>query len=300
MEILSIRSLSKSYGSHVALKDFDLSVNQGVIFGLLGPNGAGKTTLIRIVNQIIDRDSGDIFVKGEPLKMAHVRNIGYLPEERGLYKGMKVKEQLLYFAQIKGLEKNEAKHKITDWLKRLDLTHWKDNKIQDLSKGMAQKVQFIATVIHRPDLLILDEPFSGFDPVNAEIIKNEILELRSQGITIMLSTHRMESVELLCDQIAMINRSEKILDGTIRQIKDEAKTDVFRVKMIPDTQDFVPQGEDLKRQDGMLEFKVRLNRQQPNDLLRMLMQQGQVLGFDEVVPSIEEIFIKKINDSHGE
>ena len=300
MEILGIQSLSKSYGSHVALKDFDLSVKQGVIFGLLGPNGAGKTTLIRIVNQIIDRDSGDIFVNGEPLKMDHVRNIGYLPEERGLYKGMKVKEQLLYFAQIKGLEKNEAKHKITDWLKRLDLIQWKDNKVQDLSKGMAQKVQFIATVIHRPDLLILDEPFSGFDPVNAEIIKNEILELRRQGVTIMLSTHRMESVELLCDQIAMINRSEKILDGTIQQIKNEAKTDIFRVKMIPDTMDFVPQGEDLRRQDGMLEFKVRLNNQQPNDLLMALMQQGQVLGFDEIVPSIEEIFIKKINDSHGE
>jgi ABC-2 type transport system ATP-binding protein len=300
LEILGIQSLSKSYGSHVALKDFDLSVKQGVIFGLLGPNGAGKTTLIRIVNQIIDRDSGDIFVNGEPLKMDHVRNIGYLPEERGLYKGMKVKEQLLYFAQIKGLEKNEAKHKITDWLKRLDLIQWKDNKIQDLSKGMAQKVQFIATVIHRPDLLILDEPFSGFDPVNAEIIKNEILELRRQGVTIMLSTHRMESVELLCDQIAMINRSKKILDGTIQQIKNEAKTDIFRVKMIPDTMDFVPQGEDLRRQDGMLEFKVRLNNQQPNDLLMALMQQGQVLGFDEIVPSIEEIFIKKINDSHGE
>jgi len=300
LEILSIRSLNKSYGSHVALKDFDLSVSQGKIFGLLGPNGAGKTTLIRIVNQIIDRDSGDIFINEQPLKMDHVRNIGYLPEERGLYKGMKVKEQLLYFAQIKGLRKNEAKQKITDWLERLSLTQWKDNKIHDLSKGMAQKVQFIATVIHRPDLLILDEPFSGFDPVNAEIIKNEILELRNQGVTIVLSTHRMESVELLCDQIAMINRSKKILDGTVKSIKEEAKTNVFRVKMIPESMDFVPQGEDLRRQDGILEFKLRLNDQKPNDLLRALMAEGEILGFEEIVPSIEEIFIQKINESHGE
>lgn len=300
MEILSIRSLNKSYGSHVALKDFDLSVSQGKIFGLLGPNGAGKTTLIRIVNQIIDRDSGDIFINEQPLKMDHVRNIGYLPEERGLYKGMKVKEQLLYFAQIKGLRKNEAKQKITDWLERLSLTQWKDKKIQDLSKGMAQKVQFIATVIHRPDLLILDEPFSGFDPVNAEIIKNEILELRNQGATIVLSTHRMESVELLCDQIAMINRSKKILDGTVKSIKEEAKTNVFRVKMIPKSLDFVPPGEDLQRQDGILEFKLRLNDQKPNDLLRALMAEGEILGFEEIVPSIEEIFIQKINESHGE
>tara|TARA_R110002124_G_scaffold82664_7_gene216848 strand:+ start:12683 stop:13585 length:903 start_codon:yes stop_codon:yes gene_type:complete len=300
LEILSIRSLNKSYGSHVALKNFDLSVDQGKIFGLLGPNGAGKTTLIRIVNQIIDQDSGDIFINGEPLRMEHVRNIGYLPEERGLYKGMKVKEQLLYFAQIKGLSKNEAKQKITDWLDRLNLTQWKDKKIQDLSKGMAQKVQFIATVIHRPDLLILDEPFSGFDPVNAEIIKNEILELRNQGVTIVLSTHRMESVELLCDQIAMINRSEKILDGTVKTIKDEAKTNVFRVKMIPGSVDFVPEGENLLIQDGFMEFKLSLNKQKPNDVLKALMNEGEILGFEEIVPSIEEIFIQKINESHGE
>ena len=299
MEILSIRSLNKSYGSHVALKDFDLSVSQGKIFGLLGPNGAGKTTLIRIVNQIIDRDSGDIFINEQPLKMDHVRNIGYLPEERGLYKGMKVKEQLLYFAQIKGIRKNEAKQKITDWLERLNLTQWKDKKVQDLSKGMAQKVQFIATVIHRPDLLILDEPFSGFDPVNAEIIKNEILELRNQGVTIVLSTHRMESVELLCDQVAMINRSKIILDGSVKSIKENAKTNVFRVKMIPESMDFVPPGEGLQRQDGILEFKLKLNDQKPNDILRALMTEGEILGFEEIVPSIEEIFIQKINESHG-
>tara|TARA_R110000868_G_scaffold29390_1_gene109202 strand:+ start:43599 stop:44501 length:903 start_codon:yes stop_codon:yes gene_type:complete len=300
LEILSIRSLNKSYGSHVALKDFDLSVSQGKIFGLLGPNGAGKTTLIRIVNQIIDKDSGEIYINGQALKMDHVRNIGYLPEERGLYKGMKVKEQLLYFAQIKGLGKQEAKHKITNWLDKLNLSQWKDKKIQDLSKGMAQKVQFIATVIHRPDLLILDEPFSGFDPVNAEIIKNEILELRNQGVTIVLSTHRMESVELLCDEIAMINRSRKILDGTIQTIKQEARTNVFKVKMIPDSMEFVPMGEELRRQDGMLEFKLDIKDQKPNELLSLLMTKGEILGFEEIVPSIEEIFIQKINESHGE
>ncbi|WP_439481979.1 ABC transporter ATP-binding protein [Cyclobacterium plantarum] len=297
MEILSVRSLNKSYGTHVALKDFDLSVDQGLIFGLLGPNGAGKTTFIRIVNQIIDQDSGEILIKGQPLKMRHVRNIGYLPEERGLYKTMKVKEQLLYFARIKGLSKQDAIERISNWLEKLNLIKWKDNKIQDLSKGMAQKVQFIATVIHQPDLLILDEPFSGFDPVNAEIIKNEILELKRKGTTIILSTHRMESVELLCDHIAMINKSRKILDGPVKTIKNQAKTNQFRVKMTVEDQTNVPPWGDVVAGEGHVEFTISLNGQQPNALLANLMQYGEILGFEEIVPSIEEIFIQKINES---
>ncbi|WP_163380819.1 ABC transporter ATP-binding protein [Cyclobacterium sp. SYSU L10401] len=298
MEILSVQSLNKSYGTHVALKDFNLSVAEGLVFGLLGPNGAGKTTFIRIVNQIIDQDSGEIFIKGQPLKMRHVRNIGYLPEERGLYKTMKVKEQLLYFARIKGLGKQDAIKKITSWLEKLNLTKWKDNKIQDLSKGMAQKVQFIATVIHQPDLLILDEPFSGFDPVNAEIIKNEILELKRQGTTIILSTHRMESVELLCDHIAMINQARKILDGPVKAIKNESKTNQFKVKMMVEDQTNMPPWGDVIAAEGQVEFTTSLNGQAPNALLNDLMQYGEILGFEEIVPSIEEIFIQKINESH--
>jgi ABC-2 type transport system ATP-binding protein len=299
LELLHVRSLNKSYGAHQALKDFDLSVAQGLIFGLLGPNGAGKTTFIRIVNQIIEQDSGEIRIKGEPLRMRHVRDIGYLPEERGLYKAMKVQEQLLYFAQIKGLKKQEAQLRIKRWLEKLDLTRWKENKIQDLSKGMAQKVQFIATVIHQPDLLILDEPFSGFDPVNAEIIKNEILELKRQGTTIILSTHRMESVELLCDQIALINRARKVLDGPVKTIKNEAKTNRFLVKLIPDTSATALPLEDGVSREGYLEFTVELQGRQPNSLLRELMEQGEILGFEEIIPSIEEIFIQKINESHA-
>lgn len=289
--------MNKSYGAHVALKDFDLSVEQGLVFGLLGPNGAGKTTFIRIVNQIIDQDSGEILIKGQPLKMRHVRNIGYLPEERGLYKTMKVKEQLLYFARIKGLSKQDASQRISSWLEKLNLIQWKDNKIQDLSKGMAQKVQFIATVIHQPDLLILDEPFSGFDPVNAEIIKNEILELKRQGTTIILSTHRMESVELLCDHIAMINQSRKILDGPVKTIKNEAKTNLFKVKMVLEDHKEMPPWGELLEHEGHVEFTVSLNGQQPNALIGDLMQYGEILGFEEIVPSIEEIFIQKINES---
>lgn len=283
----------------MALKDFDLSVEQGLIFGLLGPNGAGKTTFIRIVNQIIEQDSGQILINGQPLKMRHVRNIGYLPEERGLYKAMKVKEQLLYFGQIKGLKKQDAKERITAWLDKLDLSRWKENRIQDLSKGMAQKVQFIATVLHQPDLLILDEPFSGFDPVNAEIIKNEILELKRRGTTIIFSTHRMESVELLCDHIALINQAQKILDGPVKTIKNESKTNRFRVKIIrKEDRDEVP-WEDINVKEGHEEFTMDLNGRQPNALLTELMGYGEILGFEEIIPSIEEIFIQKINESHA-
>lgn len=284
----------------MALKNFDLEVEKGMVFGLLGPNGAGKTTLIRIVNQIIDRDSGEILINGEPLKMSHVRNIGYLPEERGLYKGMRVDDQLLYFAQIKGLKATEAKAKIHTWLERLNLLSWKNMKVEELSKGMAQKVQFIATVIHEPKLLILDEPFSGFDPVNAEIIKNEILELKRNGTTIMLSTHRMESVELLCDNIAMINRSHKILDGPVKAIKKASKTNRFAVGLRPIPGLEIPTWEDLMEEEDCVTFTVALDGQRPNDCLMELMNYGEVFHFEESIPSIEEIFIQKINESHAE
>lgn len=300
MQILSIKGLNKAYGNHVALKDFDLEVDKGMVFGLLGPNGAGKTTLIRIVNQIIDRDSGEIRINGEPLRMNHVRNIGYLPEERGLYKGMRVDDQLLYFAQIKGLKAVEANVKIHNWLDRLNLLSWKSKKVEELSKGMAQKVQFIATVIHEPKLLILDEPFSGFDPVNAEIMKNEILELKRKGTTIMLSTHRMESVELLCDNIAMINSSRKILDGSVKAIKKASKNNRFAVGLRPTLGMALPDWEDLVLDEDCVNFTISLDGQRPNDCLIELMKYGEVLHFEENIPSIEEIFIQKINESYAE
>ncbi len=198
--MLEIRQLNKSYGSHQALTDLNLVVPEAGIFGLLGPNGAGKTTLIRIINQIIEQDSGEVILDGQQLSSEAIRKIGYLPEERGLYKKMGVWDQLIYFSRIKGLTATEAKQRVNYWLEKFEISSWKTKKIEDLSKGMAQKIQFIATVIHSPRVLILDEPFSGFDPVNAAMLKNEILELKKGGTTILLSTHRMESVELLCDQ----------------------------------------------------------------------------------------------------
>lgn len=300
MNVLEINSLNKSYGNHPALTDIDLQVPKGAIFGLLGPNGAGKTTLIRIVNQIIEGDSGSIHFKNERLGPEHIKHIGYLPEERGLYKKMKVGEQLLYFAQIKGLSASDAKEKVNYWLKRLHIFEWKEKKIEDLSKGMAQKVQFIATVIHGPELLILDEPFSGFDPVNADIIKNEILALRNSGTTVILSTHRMESVELLCDNIAMINKSYKVIDGPVQEIKRNARPDIFRVKLINKKKWFPSEWRDVYDHQEYVAFSITLDGITPNMMLRRLMHYGEILGFEEVIPSIEEIFIQKIKENDHE
>ena len=223
MDLIKIDHISKAYGGHQALSDISITIPDKSIFGLLGPNGAGKTTLIRIITKIIQQDQGKVFLNEKEITYDLVRKIGYLPEERGLYKKMKVGEQLIYLSQLKGLSRTEAVKRIKIWLEKLDLKSWWNKNVEDLSKGMAQKVQFIATVVHEPKLLILDEPFSGFDPVNADLIKNEILELRDKGATIIFSTHRMESVEELCDNIALINQSKKILDGSVKQIKEEHK-----------------------------------------------------------------------------
>ncbi|MBD8488296.1 ATP-binding cassette domain-containing protein [Echinicola sp. CAU 1574] len=300
MDILKIEGLHKKYGAQSALTDVDLVVPKGCIFGLLGPNGAGKTTLIRIVNQIIDADSGNVSVNGELLAPKHIKSIGYLPEERGLYKRMKVGEQLLYFAQLKGLSSHAAKGKVKYWLEKLEITAWVDKKIEDLSKGMAQKIQFISTVIHDPEILILDEPFSGFDPVNAEIIKNVILELKEKGTTVMLSTHRMESVELLCDHIAMINKSHKVLDGPVHQVKDEARSNTFEVKLRAVHQPLPEKFTGAIEMAGMVRFDVSLGDDAPNDLLKELMGYGEVVSFSEKIPSIEEIFIQKVKESEYE
>jgi ABC-2 type transport system ATP-binding protein len=296
--MLNIEKLNKSYGTNKALTDLDLEVKKGVIFGLLGPNGAGKTTLIRIINQIIDGDSGQIYLNGETLAPKHISQIGYLPEERGLYKKMKVWDQMLYFARLKGLSQIDAKSKIKFWLEKLEMSTWRDKKIEDLSKGMAQKVQFISTIIHNPPLLILDEPFSGFDPMNAEIIKNEILELKGNGTTVILSTHRMESVELLCDQVAMINRSRKILDGTIKQVKSSYRPEVFSITIDQNKQP-IPAEWAAKQENSSYHFTLPLSGKTPNQLLHELMEYGEIAQFREVIPSMEEIFIQQVKSTEN-
>ena len=298
--MLTISQLNKSYGSHKALTDLDLQVPAGVIFGLLGPNGAGKTTLIRIINQIIQQDSGTVELAGKPLSPETIRTIGYLPEERGLYKKMTVWDQLIYFSRIKGLTAKEAKQRVTGWLEKMGIASWRNKKIEDLSKGMAQKVQFIATVIHEPSLLILDEPFSGFDPVNAELIKNEILELKEKGTTILLSTHRMESVELLCDQVAMLNQSKKILDGTIREIKARFRPELVQVTLAGLTQALPSSWQVIAEEEGRVELQLSLQGKGANALLAELMGYGEVLRFQEQLPSMEELFIQQVKaNSHA-
>lgn len=297
--MLKIEKLNKSYGSSRALTDLDLDVPKGIIFGLLGPNGAGKTTLIRIINQIIEGDSGTILIDGKLLSPNHISQIGYLPEERGLYKKMKVWDQMIYFARLKGLSLQEAKSRINHWLQKLEMSTWKDKKIEDLSKGMAQKVQFISTIVHNPALLILDEPFSGFDPLNAEIIKDEILGLKAQGTTVILSTHRMESVELLCDRVAMIHKSRKILDGTIKEVKTSFRPDVFTIALESLSQE-IPKEWTANESDGSYRFSLPLAGKTPNELLSELMQYGQVKQFEEVIPSMEEVFIHQIKSANYE
>jgi ABC-2 type transport system ATP-binding protein len=295
LNILEAHNVSKNYAEHRALNDVSISIPKQSIFGLLGPNGAGKTTLIRIINQIIMCDEGNILINGEKLNPSHVKIIGYLPEERGLYKKMKVGEQLMYLAQLKGLSSSEARGRIKHWLDKLALTEWAGKKVEDLSKGMAQKIQFIATVIHEPKLLILDEPFSGFDPVNANLIKDEILELREKGATIIFSTHRMESVEQLCENIAMIHKSEKILDGTKKEIKDSYRSDKYNVQykgeisvLSADFQVLETKKLEDDFSEATIQSKAGLN---PNDLLRELINKTEVHSFVELIPSINDIFI---------
>lgn len=303
--ILEVHGLTKRYAAHTALQDVSLRVPKGCIFGLLGPNGAGKTTLIRIITQILQADEGEVFIKGEKLNPDHIRLIGYLPEERGLYKKMKVGEQLMYLAQLKGLSEKEARKRIGYWLNRLDLTSWAGKTIEDLSKGMGQKVQFIATIMHEPELIILDEPFSGFDPVNANLIKDEIMQLRERGSSIIFSTHRMESVEELCDNIALINKSRKILDGTKRAIKEQHRSNTF----IVEHRGALPQGLDSGLEileerllDGDL-YQTILRAPEtksPNYLLQRLLPLVEVYRFEEKIPSINEIFIMNVKEESKE
>ena len=303
--LLEVNNVVKRYGDFTALNDVSLSIPKGSVFGLLGPNGAGKTSLIRIINQITMPDSGSIILDGEPLAPNHVEYIGYLPEERGLYKSMKVGEQALYLAQLKGLSKSEAKKRLKYWFEKFDITAWWGKKIEELSKGMAQKVQFIVTVLHQPKLLIFDEPFSGFDPINAQLIAKEILQLRDEGATIIFSTHRMESVEEMCDEIALINKSNKILDGKLDDIKRQFRANTFQVgintanpKEIESTlkEKFTVSPADFKLLSDGLTLNVKLNDgDKANDLLSFLTRRGEVQHFVELVPSANDIFIQAVN-----
>jgi len=305
--LLEVNEVSKNFGDFTALNKVSLSVPKGSIFGLLGPNGAGKTTLIRIINQITMPDSGSVFLDGEALQGNHIKDIGYLPEERGLYKSMKVGEQALYLAQLKGLSKTEAKARLKYWFDRLDIGDWWNKKVQELSKGMAQKVQFVVTVLHEPKLLIFDEPFSGFDPINADIIKDEILHLRDQGATIIFSTHRMESVEELCDDIALIHKSNKILEGKLVDVKRRFKSNTYEVGIRSNhqpelreelAQKFNVSDASFKTLENELKLNIKLqDTQKSNDLLGFLASKGEVSHFVELIPSVNDIFIQTVKNN---
>ncbi len=308
-DILVTKEVSKYFGKVPALNKVSLNIPENSIYGLLGPNGAGKTTLIRIINQITYPDQGEVLFNGEKLKPEHIAQIGYLPEERGLYKSMKVGEQALYLAQLKGLSKTEAKKRLKYWFERLEIGDWWNKKIQELSKGMAQKIQFIVTVLHEPKLLIFDEPFSGFDPINANIIKDEILQLKEKGASIIFSTHRMESVEELCEYIALIHQSEKILDGRLTDIQKAYKNNTFTVGVETPSGDallkelsekFDLKNTAFKSISNQLDFTVQLPSGDSKGFLGYLADKATITKFIEKIPSANEIFIGtvKTKDAH--
>lgn len=300
--MLQAKNVTKTYnaGKKIALQDFSIEVPKGSVYGLLGPNGAGKTTFIRVINQITQADSGEVFINGEKLNPNHIRDIGYMPEERGLYKNMTVGDQLLYFGELKGMKKNEALKQAKYWFDQLEIDHWWNKKLSELSKGMAQKIQFVVTVLHQPKLLILDEPFSGFDPVNANLIKDQILKLKEQGTTIILSTHRMESVEEMCDSVALINNAHKILDGKVFDVREKFKQNLFHVVLSDVHQEQLEvfknqfQFNDVKETNGLLSFDLKIDKDQ-NLLLNELMKTGKIRSFDEKIPSMNEVFITAVS-----
>lgn len=284
MNYLEINNVSKTYGTKKVLNDISIKVPKQSIYGLLGPNGAGKTTLIRILNQITMPDTGQVILDGNPLSPKDIANIGYLPEERGLYKKMKVGEQAIYLAQLKGMERREAEKRLRHWFIKFEIASWWDKKVEELSKGMQQKIQFIVTVIHEPKLLIFDEPFSGFDPINVNLLKNEILELRDKGATILFSTHNMASVEELCDNIMLINKGEKILEGSVYDIKQRFKNHSYDVVYRPF--------------DGSGETRLTVSSTEPNELIRDIISKGELVSFNEILPSMNDIFINLVSSSN--
>ncbi len=303
MDLLHVKRVYKSYADHQALHNISLHIKRQSIFGLLGPNGAGKTTLIRIINQITGPDKGEIFFEKEKLSPKHIAQIGYLPEERGLYKKMKVGEQALYLAQLKGMERGEAKYKLKLWFEKFEIDGWWDKKIEELSKGMAQKIQFVTTVLHEPKLLILDEPFSGFDPINTNLIKKEILELRDKGSTIIFSTHNMESVEEICDDIALINKSKKILEGKVVDIKETYKSNVFEIVFVGNMIAFSTAlwtGFEIlesNQVNGRMHVTLRANKPSDmNELIKTIVNHVEILSVNEITPSMNDIFIQKVQE----
>ena len=293
--MISIKNISKSYNDHQALNGISFEIPSQSIFGLLGPNGAGKTTLLRIINQIIEADEGRIEIGGQPLNSEHIEIIGYLPEERGLYKKMKVSEQLLFLGQLRGMSRTETVHKIKEWTGRLGISDWLSAKVEDLSKGMAQKIQFIGTVLNEPKLIILDEPFSGFDPVNADLIKKEILRMRENGSTILFSTHRMESVEELCDEFTLINKSKVILTGKKNEIKNSFRDHTYIVRTnreLQEQEELFKLIETNSDEDGQFSNVIRINKDSStSDLLMELAPAYNITAFNERIPSINDIFI---------
>ncbi|MDC2975252.1 ATP-binding cassette domain-containing protein [Bacteroidota bacterium] len=304
--LLSIDSVSKKFGSHTALNNISLDIPEGCIYGLLGPNGAGKTTLIRIINQISLPDSGKVFFNNQELNASHIKQIGYLPEERGLYPKMKIGEQAIYLAQLKGMDRKMARLELKKWFDKFEISDWWNKKVTELSKGMAQKVQFIVTVLHKPKLLIFDEPFSGFDPINANLIKDEILQLNKEGATVIFSTHRMESVEELCEYITLINKSNKILDGNLDEIKKDFKTNTFEVAVnAPDAKslenklklEYETFDPTFRTIGDNLRMNIRLVSGQNSDkLINLLNSNSRLIHFKEVIPNVNEIFINSVKN----
>ena len=298
MALFEANNITKQYGSVLALDKVSISVPEQCIFGLLGPNGTGKTTLIRIINQITGPDSGELFLNGKKLKPEDVRQIGYLPEERGLYKKMKVGEQALYFAQLKGLSKTEAMKRLKYWFRKLDIVDWWGKKVEELSKGMQQKVQFVTTVLHEPKLLIFDEPFTGFDPVNTNLIKNEILFLRERGATIIFSTHNMESVEELCDNITLIDKAKTLLEGSVNEIRNQWAANEYDIVIAGEVElEGDSQYKILNRQTENDRSIIRLKTaadMDTNDILKSAVKSGKVISFNPALPSMNEIFIRVV------
>lgn len=302
MFYLEAQDIVKRYGNHTALNGVSIQVSKGTIYGLLGPNGAGKSSLIRIINRITAPDEGQVFFNGEPSSANDIFNIGYLPEERGLYKKMKVGEHIIFLARLRGLSKSEANSKMKFWLQKFNIEAWEFKKVEELSKGMAQKIQFIATVIHEPDLFILDEPFSGFDPVNAELLKNEILELKAKGKTIILSTHNMESVESLCDEICLINKSKVMLQGNVRKVREQYKEHIYTIRVKGEKFELESKDFQLLSQEhsnGEMNIRIQhigegeINNSQ---LVSSIASKYEILAFEEELPTMNDIFIKIVSN----
>jgi ABC-2 type transport system ATP-binding protein len=305
--MLQVEGVSKRFGTYTALDRITMDVPPGQVFGLLGPNGAGKTTLIRIITRITGPDEGRVLLDGRPMTQEDVAQLGYLPEERGLYKKMKVGEQALYLAQLKGLKKADAQKRLKDWFTRWEIDSWWNKKVEELSKGMAQKVQFITTVLHEPKLLILDEPFSGFDPINAELIRSEILRLRNEGVTVMLSTHSMPSVEELCDNIGLIDKAKLMLHGNVREIRKRYSDNTYRIEYkgnkvaLANALSFLGELLDAQEKDDYIVARVRLAKETKlNDVLRQLLPSIEIHGVQEEVPRMHDIFIKVVSEHQPE